>query len=1526
MRKRETENAKETKGAYKLPFLLSKILTIICYLCVQAHLYAQTNVSIHLTAEATPAHCQADGCIQCHLSDTAGLNLEQIRYTFTPLSGTDSIVETTQPRITHLRPDRYRVTVSALYRTGLGHEDAYRVLTDTIEQITVGSLYTIPSSGVQRNLYSSTSPYGTVPSIACLPTGKLQLQLQNGTFPYTIDIWKVEGTDTLPYRNIVFDTLQHHGDNPQRADYRHYYTIDSLGAGIYQILFHDGCGYYTPLLFAEVPTATLNNDVHSFHLRNSPMEPSSTNLIVLKETIRGDLLLNNPSYYYYYNEEPMFEYRFINPTKSTFADTTRWLPLPNTTPDVPTYIIDTLSDLSCYGEVWMKSITLQYRVRVCPDTIWSSNFTIYPQGRNSILDYSEFYFYPAPPASFDYCTYSLPDGGYSTIRSRYYLSHTFTSINTCGPDSLNLAHPSCYTDKNSISNKYEGMSYHAYFTLPVKYKVTDLTTHEVVTTGELTSDYNWVYIYRKDYHLNNHDLCFEITDALGCPLYAVVKESIIDTILTEASTFRMEYPWTYYSEHVQECSESDRGVGLFQIGGELSPIHEQYLSYDGDTLMLVQSPLSNKYNFKAYKARTAEYHVEREQLDNTASIEFHPYRLNNSFKPGLYMHEKDLPSGQYVWVIVHACDKPNDTLVQTVVFPESPTLLTPPKYQFIQECSQLKIVPQSGQYGIDGVGIRTFFQAHLHDTLSHSLNSVPLDDTIIIGVPGTYHLSMYALPLNNAALLESNPCYITDTLITWDARTVEYDYLISYVCNASDSIGFVRARGKYGLRPHTYTLYSAPSGTGALLGQNAIGDFNGLPIHFGQQLSIDIRDNCNAHFLTNFTVSDMEHIRKAWMEDNDHTAILYEGDTCHLYSISMGEVNYHWTGPNDFQDDTQRPLFCIPNGPLAAGTYAVTIEGSGCSSAQDSVQLFVIKAPTVRLDRDTVVCPGTEIPIIATVVGDSIISYAIIKQAFGRRDTFLLANRPPGHSDTLWTSITDDNTRFYVSDVHDNHRSYHAATDTVHVYLINNLNEILISSTSDTVCRGEDATLTAAVNILPPYTIQWREINNHSVIQTDTINAIGAISQLHLTAIEQETSYSAHVLSINNCRTQNGIFQEVKMDDQTVTVANNQGVRFYDSGGSSAPYAPTESSITTFICTDSTFTLSMQFEYFNCSDATGTDNSDVLYIFDGASTDGVLLHTLHGRIDEVNLPNIISNSGSLTCWFISNHLPNVENNAYEGWCAIIQSSNTDTSTITREASSLSTISIKGDTYHETRTIEISEDDLPYDWDGIQFTHADTLIERNTSQSGCDSTVVRILKVKSLAPCPTAIDYDGNEYPSVRIGVYCWTQTNLTSQHYSDGRTIANASGYFADIYPDSTSNIQTFGRLYDWYASIDTANLTPTSSGHLQGACPYGWYLPSVEQYESLNNLGSSALRSPDYWLDGGGSNSSGFSSLPAGFYNGEHQRFENLLGEAYFWADSVTDFSENSIYLFGNTNCKSLQKLLSDQHNRYSIRCIFDE
>jgi len=151
-------------------------------------------------------------------------------------------------------------------------------------------------------------------------------------------------------------------------------------------------------------------------------------------------------------------------------------------------------------------------------------------------------------------------------------------------------------------------------------------------------------------------------------------------------------------------------------------------------------------------------------------------------------------------------------------------------------------------------------------------------------------------------------------------------------------------------------------------------------------------------------------------------------------------------------------------------------------------------------------------------------------------------------------------------------------------------------------------------------------------------------------------------------------------------------------------------------------------------------------------------------------------------------------------------------------------------------------------------------------------------------CDTLEDYDGNKYPSVQIGSKCWMAANLKTTHYADGRPVDNIYEYQSYAYPNVTENVSIYGRLYDWYTTLDTTTLTV--GAHIQGICPAGWYLPSAEDMAVLNAIPAPNLRSTTRWIDPNhNTNSTGFTAYPAGRFNSSTARYEGMGTETSWWS-----------------------------------------
>ena len=183
------------------------------------------------------------------------------------------------------------------------------------------------------------------------------------------------------------------------------------------------------------------------------------------------------------------------------------------------------------------------------------------------------------------------------------------------------------------------------------------------------------------------------------------------------------------------------------------------------------------------------------------------------------------------------------------------------------------------------------------------------------------------------------------------------------------------------------------------------------------------------------------------------------------------------------------------------------------------------------------------------------------------------------------------------------------------------------------------------------------------------------------------------------------------------------------------------------------------------------------------------------------------------------------------------------------------------------------------------------------------------------------DRDGQVYRSVKIGEQVWMAENLN---------YAVDSSY---CYEDSLENCQKYGRLY---ATRDIA----------KNACPAGWHLPDNSEFESLiasadgrdlasgdDNMAGKALKSKSGWRnmnngnDGNGTDSWGFSALPAGYKT--VSSFFNMKLSAKFW--SSTGQKGNDYYLnitYSSDEGSLWVSIFSAQDNlsdSYSVRCVRD-
>jgi uncharacterized protein (TIGR02145 family) len=195
------------------------------------------------------------------------------------------------------------------------------------------------------------------------------------------------------------------------------------------------------------------------------------------------------------------------------------------------------------------------------------------------------------------------------------------------------------------------------------------------------------------------------------------------------------------------------------------------------------------------------------------------------------------------------------------------------------------------------------------------------------------------------------------------------------------------------------------------------------------------------------------------------------------------------------------------------------------------------------------------------------------------------------------------------------------------------------------------------------------------------------------------------------------------------------------------------------------------------------------------------------------------------------------------------------------------------------------------------------------------------------------DIDGNVYHTVTIGKQVWMAENLKTTRFHNGDLIGTTTPATEDIsgettpkyqwvYDGNETNLETYGRLYTWYAVADRRNI-----------CPAGFHVPTESEWstmiaclggeivagDKLKETGINHWKSPNT----GSTNESGFTARPGGYRYGSGS-FYDVCGTGNWW--SSTEFSVYNawcytIYYYP----KSVKKHNSNKTNDLSVRCVRD-
>lgn len=213
--------------------------------------------------------------------------------------------------------------------------------------------------------------------------------------------------------------------------------------------------------------------------------------------------------------------------------------------------------------------------------------------------------------------------------------------------------------------------------------------------------------------------------------------------------------------------------------------------------------------------------------------------------------------------------------------------------------------------------------------------------------------------------------------------------------------------------------------------------------------------------------------------------------------------------------------------------------------------------------------------------------------------------------------------------------------------------------------------------------------------------------------------------------------------------------------------------------------------------------------------------------------------------------------------------------------------------------------------------------------------VQIWRINRLDCTEPVADADGNEYEVVGVAGLCWTKSNLKALHYMNeaGDAISVALAYDLAPNDDEEANLADFGRLYTWYSAVNVnegSNDAPELvDGYVQGICPTGWHIPTLEEMSKLLDKPAKELKEPgeQYWLTpNDNNNDSQFSSRGAGRATvGGTPAFSNLRAYTDYW---TVEKNESGLAQALELKHFCLEPMIVDRNPAlgFSVRCVRTE
>jgi len=190
------------------------------------------------------------------------------------------------------------------------------------------------------------------------------------------------------------------------------------------------------------------------------------------------------------------------------------------------------------------------------------------------------------------------------------------------------------------------------------------------------------------------------------------------------------------------------------------------------------------------------------------------------------------------------------------------------------------------------------------------------------------------------------------------------------------------------------------------------------------------------------------------------------------------------------------------------------------------------------------------------------------------------------------------------------------------------------------------------------------------------------------------------------------------------------------------------------------------------------------------------------------------------------------------------------------------------------------------------------------------------------------DYGGITYHTIMIGSQCWMSDNLNIGKWVNtvgSQKIGDSGNIEKYCFGNDFVQCDHWGGLYQWGKLMKFSKEAGT-----RGICPQGWHIPASKDWKTLIRFlggeeeAGGKMKSTLQWKvpNVGATNSSGFSAIPGGYFDGTVNKWHDLYVQGYYWSSEIVSETQ-AVGINLNFRSGEVNMYEEFQAAALSVRCV---